>query len=57
LLLKELLKIDKQWVANLKETSLYIRPTAIAFNNSLGVRSPDTSKLFIVCSPVGSYYP
>jgi branched-chain amino acid aminotransferase len=57
LLLKELLKIDMQWVANLKETSLYIRPTAIAFNNSLGVRSPDTSKLFIVCSPVGSYYP
>ena len=44
-------------MANLKETSLYIRPTAIAFNNSLGVRSPDASKLFIVCSPVGSYYP
>jgi branched-chain amino acid aminotransferase len=50
-------KLDERWVSSSLGQSLYIRPAAIANNSSLGVRTPDSGKIFVVCSPVGSYYP
>jgi branched-chain amino acid aminotransferase len=37
--------------------SLYIRPTGISMENSLGVKAPSAVKLFVIMSPVGPYYP
>ncbi len=55
--LKELLKLEADWVPNLFETSLYIRPTIIATDPFLGVRESYTYRYFIILSPVGVYYP
>ncbi len=55
--LKDLLKLEKDWVPHLPETSLYIRPTIIATDPFLGVRASYTYRFFIIFSPVGAYYP
>jgi len=54
--LKELLKTDQKWVPGLEGTSLYIRPTMIATENTLGVKVSNEYKFFIILSPVSSYY-
>lgn len=55
--LKELLKMEKDWVPGAPGTSLYIRPTIIATDIYLGVRASRTYRFFIILSPVGAYYP
>ncbi len=55
--LKQLLKMEKDWVPGAPETSLYIRPTIIAMDPYLGVRASHTYRFFIILSPVGAYYP
>jgi branched-chain amino acid aminotransferase len=55
--LKELLKIEKDWVPRVPETSLYIRPTIFASDPFLGVRASYTYRFFIILCPVGAYYP
>jgi branched-chain amino acid aminotransferase len=55
--LVKLLKIEKSWVPGAAGTSLYIRPTIIATDPYLGLRSSNTYRFFIILSPVGAYYP
>ena len=55
--LKELLRVEKDWVPSAPGTSLYIRPTIIATDVFLGVRASHTYRFFIILSPVGAYYP
>lgn len=55
--LKELIKLEKDWVPAAHGTSLYIRPTIIATDPFLGVRASHTYRFFIILSPVGAYYP
>ncbi|MFZ0610692.1 MAG: branched-chain amino acid aminotransferase, partial [Desulfobacterales bacterium] len=55
--LKQLIGIEKDWVPQAPETSLYIRPTIIATDPFLGVRASNTYRLFVILSPVGAYYP
>ncbi len=55
--LKELLKVEQDWVPRAPETSLYIRPTIFAADPFLGVRASHTYRFFIILSPVGAYYP
>ena len=55
--LKALLILEKDWVPDAPETSLYIRPTIIATDPFLGVRASNTYRFFIILSPVGAYYP
>lgn len=55
--LMELLKIEKDWVPGAEGTSLYIRPTIIATDPYIGLRSSNTYRFFIILSPVGAYYP
>ncbi len=55
--LMELLKIEKDWVPSEPGTSLYIRPTIIATDPYIGLRSSNTYRFFIILSPVGAYYP
>ncbi len=54
--LKELLRVEEEWVPGLEGTSLYIRPTVIATDPFLGVRASFTYRFFIILSPVGAYY-
>jgi branched-chain amino acid aminotransferase len=55
--LKQLIRLEKDWVPSAPETSLYIRPTIIAMDPFLGVRASHTYRFFIILSPVGAYYP
>jgi branched-chain amino acid aminotransferase len=54
--LKELLKVEKDWVPKESGTSLYIRPFVIATDPHLGVRSANQYLFIIILSPVGAYY-
>ncbi|MEW6263019.1 MAG: branched-chain amino acid aminotransferase [Thermodesulfobacteriota bacterium] len=54
--LKELLRVDQDWVPHTQGTSLYIRPTVIASEPHLGVRPAKEYLYFVVLGPVGAYY-
>lgn len=54
--IKELIKVDEDWIPADDGKSLYIRPFIIATDPFLGVH-PSASYLFcIILSPVGAYY-
>jgi len=52
----ELIKLEKDWVPGSAETSLYIRPTMIAVEPVLGVKTSDHYYFYVILSPVGAYY-
>ncbi|MGL4820000.1 MAG: branched-chain amino acid aminotransferase, partial [Bacilli bacterium] len=54
--LKELIKLDADWVPSSPGTSLYIRPTIIATDDFLGINASNEYIFFIIMSPVGAYY-
>lgn len=54
--LKELLRVDGDWVPHSPGTSLYIRPTIIASEQHLGVRPATEYLFYIIIGPVGAYY-
>ncbi len=54
--LKQLLRLEKEWIPETLGTSLYIRPFIIATDPFLGVRSSFTFKFFIILCSVGAYY-
>ena len=55
--LKELVRIDKDWIPSEKGYSLYLRPFIIATDPYLGVRPSNTYLFMIICSPSSAYYP
>ena len=54
--LKELIKIDADWVPHGVGTSLYIRPFMIGDDEHLGVHSVQHVRYLVILSPSGSYY-
>ncbi|WP_305044473.1 branched-chain amino acid aminotransferase [Geoalkalibacter sp.] len=54
--LKELVRLEADWVPRSEGTSLYIRPTMIATDPYLGVRPSDTYLCYVILSPVAAYY-
>ncbi|PLY02125.1 MAG: branched chain amino acid aminotransferase [Desulfuromonas sp.] len=54
--LKELIRLEQDWVPESDGTSLYVRPTMIANEPMLGVRPADQYLCYIILSPVGAYY-
>ncbi|KAI0249569.1 branched-chain amino acid aminotransferase II [Lactifluus subvellereus] len=56
-LIKELIRLDRHWIPQEKGHSLYIRPVMIGTQNTIGISPPDSALLFVICSPVGPYYP
>jgi branched-chain amino acid aminotransferase len=52
-----LIRIDRDWIPRARGTSLYIRPTVIATDPYLGVRTSKEYLFYIIMSPVGAYYP
>ena len=55
--IKELVRVESEWIPDSPGTSLYIRPFVIAVDPYLGIRASNTYKFMIILSPVGSYYP
>lgn len=53
---KELVRVEADWVPSEPETSLYIRPFMFATESSLGVHMANAYKFVIICTPVGAYY-
>ena len=55
-LIKKLIQVDAEWVPNEPGYSLYVRPTLIGTEASLGVGENQEALLFVIMSPVGPYY-
>lgn len=55
--LRKLIELEKDWVPSSPGTALYIRPTIIATDPYIGLRTSFTYRFFIILSPVGAYYP
>ncbi|MEA2014264.1 MAG: branched-chain amino acid aminotransferase [Thermodesulfobacteriota bacterium] len=55
--LKQLVLLEKDWIPRGAGTSLYIRPTMIASESSLGVHPASQYLFYIIVGPVGAYYP
>lgn len=56
-LLEKLVLVDKDWIPTGKGYSMYIRPTLISTQSTLGVGAATTALFFVIMSPVGPYYP
>ena len=54
--LKELIRLESDWVPQTEGTSLYIRPAMIATEPMLGVRPANEYLCYIILCPVGTYY-
>lgn len=54
--LKELLKIDQEWIPHKPQTSLYIRPCMLASEPFLGLHRAHRYLFFIILSPSGPYF-
>lgn len=54
--IKTFVKTESRWIPSERGYSLYIRPTAIATQETLGVGASTKSKVFVIASPVGPYY-
>ncbi|XP_022083544.1 branched-chain-amino-acid aminotransferase, cytosolic-like isoform X2 [Acanthaster planci] len=54
--MSKLISLDREWVPHSTTSTLYIRPTMIATEPSLGVSPPGHAKLFVIIGPVGPYF-
>lgn len=55
--IEALIELDHEWVPHTHGTSLYVRPTMIATEPYIGLKSTHEATFFIITSPVGAYYP
>ncbi|GAM38899.1 Bat2 homolog [Talaromyces pinophilus] len=56
-LIAEFTKLESRFIPNEKGYSLYLRPTMIGTQKTIGVGPPGSALLFVIASPVGPYYP
>ena len=54
--LKNLLKLECDWIPSAPGTSLYIRPFMLATEPHIGVRAAESYLFCIIIGPVGAYY-
>ncbi|KAL4886501.1 cytosolic branched-chain amino acid aminotransferase [Aspergillus karnatakaensis] len=55
-LLAKFVEIEGRWIPNIRGYSLYLRPVIIGTNPGLSVSPPTSALLYVVASPVGSYF-
>ena len=55
--IETLLELDHDWIPRSHGTSLYVRPTMIATEPYIGLKSTHEALFFIITGPVGAYYP
>jgi branched-chain amino acid aminotransferase len=54
--LKQLVKLDSNWIPQIDNHSLYIRPVMFSTDTVLGVKPSENYKFLIILSPSGPYY-
>merc|ERR1712215_53714 len=54
--IRRLVVVDQEWVPHDTSSSLYIRPTMIGLEPTLGVAPANSARLFVLMCPVGPYY-
>ncbi len=54
--MRKLIDIDKEWIPQKKDHSLYIRPLMFATDGALGVKPSETYKFLIILCPVGPFH-
>ncbi|XP_030575885.1 branched-chain-amino-acid aminotransferase, cytosolic [Archocentrus centrarchus] len=54
--IRRLVEIDQDWVPHSDSASLYIRPTFISTEPSLGVKRPGRALLYVILCQAGSYF-
>lgn len=54
--IKRLVSIDQEWVPHSTASSLYIRPTLIGTEPTLGVSASNNAVLYVILGPVGPYF-
>lgn len=54
--LKELIRLESEWIPRGEGQSLYIRPTFVGVEPVIKVRASDKYLFFIILSPVGAYF-
>ncbi|KAM7366970.1 hypothetical protein PAMP_014900 [Pampus punctatissimus] len=54
--IRRLVEIDQDWVPHSDSSSVYIRPTFISTEPSLGIKKPAHALLYVILCQVGSYF-
>ena len=54
--MKQLVKLDQNWIPDKEHHSLYIRPFMFSTDEMIGVRPASNYKFMIILSPTGPYY-
>ncbi|GAB6019460.1 hypothetical protein CHUAL_001038 [Chamberlinius hualienensis] len=54
--IQKLVNIERDWVPTAESSSLYIRPTFIGTDPSLGVNISNSALLYVILGPVGPYF-
>ncbi|MEO8763397.1 MAG: branched-chain amino acid aminotransferase [Ginsengibacter sp.] len=53
--MKQLIKLDQNWIPDKEEHALYIRPLMFSSDEMIGVKPGDKYKFMIILSPTGPY--
>lgn len=56
-LMARFVQLESRFIPDRRGYSLYLRPTMIGTQTTLGVGPPGSALLFVIASPVGPYYP
>lgn len=56
-LIGKFVQMESKFIPSEKGYSLYLRPTMIGTQRTLGVGPPGSALLYVIASPVGPYYP
>ena len=54
--MKQLVALDKNWIPEREDHSLYIRPLMFSSDEMIGVRPSENYKFLTILSPTGPYY-
>jgi len=54
--MRQLIALDKNWIPEKEDHSLYIRPFMFSSDEVIGVKPSETYKFIIILSPTGPYY-
>ncbi len=54
--MRMLIELDKNWIPQMEDHSLYIRPFMFGCDEMIGVKPSDKYKFMILLSPTGPYY-
>ncbi|KAI6368935.1 hypothetical protein MCOR25_004539 [Pyricularia grisea] len=56
-IISQFVKLESRFIPDQRGYSLYLRPTLIGTQKTVGISPPGSAMLFVIASPVGPYYP